>query len=109
MQVKDLNQKVELWGMTDVKNELGEITREPEKIKDVWAKIIPKHGTTSKVAEIVENVVLNVIIRCRLLSIKNPEIDMFFMHQGLKYEIIDFIGDMKNKEFIEFSCKVIYE
>ena len=74
MQVKDLNQKVELWGMTDIKNELGEISREPAKIKDVWAKIIPKHGTTSKMAEIVDEVALNVIVKCRLLSIKNPDV-----------------------------------
>ena len=109
MQTADLNQKIELWGMTDTRNEIGELERTPKKIKDLWAKIIPRHGSTSKVAEIVDEVVLNVIIRCRKLSVKNPSIDMYFVQKGLKYEVIDFIEDMKNKDFMEFNCQVIYE
>jgi len=109
MQTSDINQKIELWGMTDIENELGEITREPRKIKNVWAKIIPRHGKPSTIVGTVEEVVLDVIIRCRVLSIKNPSINMYFMRKGIKYEVFDFIEDMKNKEFIEFYCKIIYE
>lgn len=109
MQTGELNQKVELWGMIDTTNEIGELDRTAEKIKDLWVKIIPKHGSQSNVADIVENVVLNVIVRCRRLSVKNPSIDMYFMHKSLKYKVIDFIEDMKNKDFIEFNCKIIYE
>ena len=109
MQTASLNQKIELWGMIDTENELGELDRTAEKIKDLWVNIIPKHGNQSKVADIVDNVVLSVIVRCRKLSVKNPSIDMYFMKNGLKYEIIDFIEDMKNKDFIEFNCKIIYE
>ena len=109
MQTASLNQKIELWGMVDTYNELGELDRTSEKIKDLWVNIIPKHCNQSKVADIVDNVVLSVIVRCRKLSVKNPSIDMYFMKNGLKYEIIDFIEDMKNKDFIEFNCKIIYE
>ena len=109
MDTSNLNQRVELWGMIDTTNEIGELDRTPAKIKDLWAKIIPRHGGTSKVANIVDEVVLNVIIRCRKLSVKNPSMDMYFMHKNLKYEVIDFIEDMKNREFIEFNCKVVYE
>lgn len=105
----ELNQKLELWGMTDTVNEIGETDRTPAKIKDLWVKILPRHGGTSKVADIVEEVTLNVIIRCRKLSVKNPAIDMFFMQKGIKYKVVDFIADMKNNEFMEFNCKVIYE
>ena len=109
MQTGELNQKVELWGMKDTTNELGELDRTAEKIKDLWVKIIPRHGSQSKMADIVDNVVLSVIVRCRRLSIKNPSIDMYFIKDNLKYEIIDFMSDMKNKDFIEFNCKIIYE
>lgn len=109
MQTADLNQKIELWGMVNSRNEIGELDRTAEKIKDLWVKITPKHGSQSKVADIVENVVLSVIVRARRLSVKNPSIDMYFIKDNLKYEIIDFIGDMKNKDFIEFNCKIIYE
>lgn len=110
METKDLNQKIELWGMVDAINDIGETTRTAEKIKDVWCKIIPKHGSSKKIGSSdVAEVDLNVIIRCRVLSVKNPAIDMFFMRKGIKYKVVDFIEDMKNKTFIEFSCEVVYE
>lgn len=110
MRAAELNQKIELWEMNDTTNSLGETDRTPEKIKDLWAKIIPRHGKTENIADTnTQKSVLNVIIRCRKLSVPNPRIDMFFMVKGVKYEIIDFIGDMKEKTFIEFSCRCIYE
>lgn len=110
MEAKELNQKIELWGMVDAINELNETTREPAKIKDVWAKIIPKHGSKQKQGESsIEEVATDVIVRCRILSVKNPSIDMYFVRKGVKYYVIDFFEDMKTKEFIEFSCKVVYE
>ena len=109
MQTSDLNQKIELWGMVNTVNELGELDRTAQKIKELWVKIIPRHGSTSAVANIVDEVVMSVTVRCRKLSIKNPAIDMFFMKNNIKYKVVDFIEDMKNKEFMEFNCKIIYE
>lgn len=106
----DCNQKIEVFGMTNIENSLGEIDRIPGKIKDVWAKIIPKHGKTKNFGDSnVEEVESIITIKTRKLSIKEPSIDMYFIHKGLKYEIIDFFEDFKTKSFWEFNCKVIYE
>ncbi|MGB6129675.1 MAG: head-tail adaptor protein [Psychrilyobacter sp.] len=106
----ELNQRVELWGMTDVENELGEVDRIGTKIKDIWCKILPKHGKISKIGSTdIEEVNLNLIIRCRKLSVKNPSIDMFFKKGNQKYQVIDWIPDLKNNSFLEFFCGVTYE
>lgn len=106
----DLNNKMELWGMVNTQNSLGELERTESKIKDVWCKVIPKHGKAQKMSNAdVEEVQTNVIIKTRKLSVKNPEIDMYFMKNGIKYKIIDFLEDFKTNSFWEFNCEVIYE
>lgn len=106
----DCNQKIELWGMTDNENSLGEIDRMPGKIKDVWAKITQKQGTQKNIGDSsIQEVEAQIKIITRKESVKNPKIDMYFIHRGLKYEIIDFFEDFKSRSFWEFNCKVVYE
>jgi len=106
----DLKNKVELWGMTDNKNILGETERTAGKLKDLWCKVTPKTGKVNKMGNTdVEEIEFSAVIRCRKLSIKEPSIDMFFMKNGIKYEVVYFLEDMKNNSFLEFLCKIIYE
>lgn len=106
----DCNQKIELWGMVDTENSLGEIDRTPGKIKDVWAKLTSTSGTQKKFGDSnLEEVEAEIKIITRKESIKDPAIDMYFMRKGLKYKIIDFVEDFKSRSFWEFNCEVIYE
>ena len=106
----DLNNKMELFNMVDEQNEAGEVDRKPKKLKDVWCKIIPKHGKAQKFGNSeVEEVITQVTIKTRKKSVINPEIDMYFMKNGIKYKIIDFLEDFKTNEFLEFNCEVINE
>lgn len=106
----DLNNKMELWGMVDSENSVGEIERNPEKIKDVWCRIIPKNGKKSKFGNAdIEEVTSTITIKTRKLSVKNPKIDMFFKKNGIKYKVVDFLEDFKTNSFWEFNCEVIYE
>ncbi len=96
--------------MKNIENKLGEISREGKKIKDIWAKVILSHGTKKKYGGgNTEEVNSSVMIRTRKLSIKNPKIDMFFVHYGIRYNIIDFYPDFKKNSFWNFKCEVIYE
>lgn len=110
MQARELNQKVELWGLLESKNELGEISRDETKIKDIWAKVKLNHGSKKKIAKVdTEEINGKVNIRVRKLSIKNPSIDMYFIHLGIRYNVIDFVPDFKTNSFWDFDCEVIYE
>lgn len=106
----ELNQRIELWGMTDIENEIGEVDRVGKKIKNIWCKILPQHGKRSKIGNTdLEEITLSLKIRCRKLSVKNPSIDMFFKKENQKYQVIDWIPDLKNNSFLEFICEVVYE
>lgn len=105
-----LNRKLELWGMIDQENSLGEKERTEDKIKDVWANVIPKHGRASTYGNTnVSEVTQSLVIKCRKKSINEPSIDMFFKNGNQKYKVIDFIPDFKTNSFWEFNCEVIYE
>jgi len=106
-----LNNRLNLYGMIDVENSLGEITRKPAKIKNVFCNILPNFGGTSKIGNTnIEDVSITHKIRCRKRSIPTPEINMHFKDdKGSKYEIIAFYPDYKNNEFWEFKCTQNFE
>ena len=108
---KDLKHKIELFGNVETQNSIGEIERNFDKIKDVWAQVIPKHSSNTQNYgdSLAEQAELRVTILTRKKSIVNPTIDMYFMYKGKKYEIIDFIEDMKTNSFWEFNCKLNYQ
>jgi hypothetical protein len=110
MDTSRLNKKLELWGMSDIENDLGETSMEPVKIKDIWCYIVPKHGSITEVSgAVTEESRLNLSIRCRKLSVESPSIDMFFLNGTVKYQVLDWIEDFKGKSFYEFQCRAVYE
>jgi len=109
---KLLNRKIELYHMVDEINEINETTRIPVKLKDVWCKIIPNHGTSSIYGGThnVEEVKAKITIITRKLSIKNPKIDMYFLDSnGIRYNIIDFFPNYLKNDYWDFNCEVVYE
>lgn len=111
METREYNTPLELWDMVKGENELGETIREEGKIKDVWCKVIPTSGSVNTIPN-TEIKYSNVThkIRCRKLSVKNPEVNMLFKDkEGNKYEVEYFQRDFKNNDFIEFLVKIKYE
>ncbi|MTI65162.1 MAG: hypothetical protein FH753_00980 [Firmicutes bacterium] len=106
-----LRNRLELWGMVEFENELDEIDREEQKIKDIYCNILPRHGEVNEFDNTnIEYVRTLQTIIVRKKSIDNPQIDMFFKdNKGKKYEVIDFFEDYKNRQFWEFKTKIVYE
>lgn len=111
METREYNTPLELWGMTEGENELGETIREEGKIKDVWCKVIPVSGSVSTIPNTdIELSTVTHKIKCRKLSIKEPSKDMFFKDKEKnKYEVQYFQRDFKENKFIEFLTKILYE
>lgn len=103
--------RLELYGSRLVENELGEITKEFGKIKDVYCEIIPQHGGVGKLGntQVEESYTIQRVF-VRKLSIKEPEIDMHFKDSnGWKYEILDFFPHYQNNAEWEFRTRINYE
>lgn len=104
--------KLELHGSKQVKNKLGENTKEFGYIKDIYCQITPSHGGIKDMGGtgITEAYTMQRIF-VRKLSIKKPEIDMYFKDKitGVKYEVQDFFPNYKNNDEWEFRTRIDYE
>ncbi|OLS02422.1 hypothetical protein [Tissierella creatinophila] len=103
--------KLELYGSSLVENELGELSKDFGKIKDVYCEIIPSHGGVKSIGgtEVEESFTMQRIF-IRKKSIKEPKIDMYFKDSlGCKYEVLDFFPNYKNNAEWEFRTRINYE
>lgn len=103
--------KLELYGSVPAENELGEITKEYRKIKDVYCEIRPQHGGTFEMSNTgLQGAYTLQRIFVRKKSIKEPKIDMYFKDvQGNKYEVLDFFPNYKDNSEWEFRTRINYE
>jgi len=103
--------KLELYGSVLVENELGEITKEYKKIKDVYCDIRPQHGGVYEINDSgLQGSYTMQRIFVRKKSIKEPKIDMYFKDEaGNKYEIQDFFPNYKDNSEWEFRTRINYE
>lgn len=102
--------RLELWGSVFVENELGETTKKFRKIKDVYCEIKPQHGGTRTIGntQVEESYTIQRIF-IRKLSIKKPEMDMYFKDSnGWKYEVLDFFPHYQNNAEWEFRTRINY-
>lgn len=106
--VSKLRNKAELWGMVDGVNELGEIKREPGRIKYIYCDILPA-GYSTKETKVTTRNEHTHKFTCRLKSIPDPKLDMYFMHEGLKYEFLSWDVDFKNRQFLNIFTEQIIE
>jgi len=105
-----LNTLMELWGTVDFVNELNENDKKEKKIKNIFVQIFPNYNEYDKTTPITDYAEITHKIRCRKLSIKIPQIDMFFIDQDkFKYEVISYCTDYIFKEWWELQCKIILE
>ncbi|SFA70191.1 phage head completion protein [Clostridium frigidicarnis] len=105
----DLNNRAELWGMGDGKDDWGEIGREPVRLKGlIYCNIVPS-GYSNKENPVTSKYEHTHKFKVRYLSIKNPSRDMFFIHDKLKYEFEAWDKDFKHREYYNIFTKLIIE
>ncbi|MBN3398150.1 phage head completion protein [Clostridium botulinum] len=104
-----LNQRAELWGMIEFKNELEETDIKEDRIKDlVYCNILPQSvvKTSTPVSEGYE---YTHRFKVRLKSIENPKLDMFFIFKEQKFFFKYWEPDYKNNEFLYIFCELKLE
>lgn len=102
--INRLNNRIEVWGNVECKNELGEADYTPQKIKSIWAEIRPSSGTVKTVTGDIIQVDMKYKITIRNNSIKKLTNDMFFIYKCQKYSIDYQIPNFKYKDSIEIYC-----
>jgi SPP1 family predicted phage head-tail adaptor len=118
MEVGKLSHKVELWGNIKEKNELNEWTHKPDKIKDIFAEIIPQTGNMSRqqgIETIISRTTHKFIIHYRSGinivpdNLDNPNIsnDMWFKYRGKRFDILYMIDSYFNQEKWEIFCEEV--
>jgi SPP1 family predicted phage head-tail adaptor len=110
MRAGDLRNKIEVYEKIEIENELGEKDHEYQFVKSIFAQIIPANltGSSKEGQANTEYAETTHKIKCRKLSL-NPTIDMYFKYDGLRYDILYFQPDFKNKDFWEIMVVVKYE
>ncbi len=104
-----LNNKIALYEKVQVVNELGEKDYQYQKIKTIWAEIVPQSGNekTGQCNSIFAEISHKFTVRAKAIySLSN---DMYFVFEGQKYDIKYFQPNYKYHDRIEIFCKLVVE
>lgn len=103
-----LNNKVFIYGMVDVKDQLGDNTRKEGLIKFAFSKIIPLGNKTVKTRDIATEYNEHKFkFIFRYLTVKNIQEDWYFLIDDLKYKVDYWNPDFANHEYIEVFTTLI--
>jgi SPP1 family predicted phage head-tail adaptor len=108
MDVGKLRHKIDLWGMTEIENELLEIDFKEGKIKSIHAEIIPQTGSLSNrqgVDTILTNVTHKIIVRYN--SGKDITESMWFIYRGHRFNIRFILNPYFSNEQLEIFCEEV--
>lgn len=104
MKIDSLNNRIDVYGKTSIKNELGELDYTYDKIKSIWANIKPTTGTVKTTSGDIIQVDRKYKITIRNNSLKYLTNDMYFMYKGQKYNIDYSIPNFKYNDSVEIYC-----
>lgn len=109
--IERLRNRVDIFAKTEFVTDYGETTYKYEKMKSVWAEILPlKSGNTEeKIAGETLRSKSTHKITVREGAIKNITPDMYVMFKGQKYEIMYFMPHYQKNDIVEIYCKLIIE
>lgn len=109
MKIMSLRSRIDIYGNIEVKNELDEITLISEKIKTIWAEIIPQTGKlqTQQANTILSNVTHKIIIRYE--SGKDITQDMHIIFKNHRFDIKYILNPYFKNEFLEIFCEELIE
>jgi len=103
---------VEWYTLEEYTNDLSQMDVRDKKVKSVYAQIIPKSGGISQFQAIepeVNSVSVTHTFKCRYRSCPDVTSADWFIYNGKKYQVIDFMEDFKNRQFVDISTKLVYE
>lgn len=103
---KRLNNRIDLYAKVQTENELGEVDFDYIKIKSVWCEIKPTTGSIKTATGDIIEVDMKYKVTIRSNSIKNLTNDMYFMYQGMRFDIDYNIPNFKYKDSIEIYCSL---
>ena len=109
MKIDGLNNRIDVYGKTEIKNELGETDYTYDKIKTIWANILPTTGYTKDVTGEVTRTEMKYKITIRSDSLKELTNDMYFIYKNQRYYIDYFIPNFKYRDSIEIYCSLVVE
>lgn len=109
MKIDSLRNRIDVYGKIEIKNELGELDYIYDKIKTIWANIIPTTGSLQNIEGKVIQTEMKYKITIRSDSIKELKNDMYFMYKNQRYDIDYSIPNFKNNDSIEIYCSLVVE
>lgn len=100
--------QIEVWGNVKFENELGEMDIKPERIKTIFAEIIPQTGSMGK-RQGVETILTNVTqkIVSRYNAGKDIKQDMWFKYGEHKFDIRFILNPYFRNKTLEFFCEEV--
>lgn len=103
-----LKNKVELYGKVQIKNELGEKDYQYQKIKTIWAEILPQSGSekAGQGNTLFAEISHKFTIRANAAKLSK---DMYFLFLGQTYAIQYFQPNYQHHDRIEIFCKLVVE
>jgi hypothetical protein len=103
----NLRNKVDLYGGVPYTNSLGEKGTKPQKIKSLFVWFLPAQLTGSTLAQPTgtEYSTVQQRVRCRKRSIPDLNTGMYFMYQGIRYDVEYFQPDFKEDEYWDIFVK----
>lgn len=104
-----LRNRIDVYGKIEFENELGEKDYRYDKIKSIWAEIIPGTGSvqTSEGNTTYADVSHKIVIRSN--AIAKLTNDMYFIYQNQRYNIKYFNPNYKYRDSIEILCSLVVE
>ncbi|MBO7747357.1 phage head closure protein [Paenibacillus sp. MWE-103] len=103
-----LNQKLEVWAMVKLPNELNEMDYVPRMLKAVHAEIIPQTGSLQRqqgIETVLSQVTHKVIVR--YLSGKFITPDMWMLYRGQRFNIRFILDPFMRHEKLELFCEEV--
>ena len=104
--INSLRFRVDLYGLGPFVNELGEDDLDYAKVKTLWADINVVSGAqkeapgNSVFAEVTHKITV------RIEAAREITTDMYFIHQGQRYDIKYFYPHYKHRDRMELYCRL---
>lgn len=106
---EDLNCRVALYGKIERVNALKEKVYDYEKIKALWAEVLPTTGNQQELAGGMMYADITHKITVRTESAPDLTNDMYFLFRGQRYDVKYFMPNYKIRDRVEVYCRLVVE
>lgn len=106
MQAGQLKNKVDVYGMMVKTNSLGAESRQPGKIKTIWANIVPTSGRNQEEPGNVSEIYVTHKITVRARALPDIAPDYYIMYHGQKYSLLYWYPNYKDNNYMELFCRL---